>query len=137
MSDSRLRKLLTLLQKPWEPEHFMGYHTCEFCPGGTRQKDDRWCRIERYGFMVHFGVTNLFVPGENCVYVAPSMLAHYIDVHGYEPPEVFWEAVMNCPEMGSDAYRQALTANGPADDYWVRVTSNLPSPRRISGRVLG
>ncbi|MFZ3217848.1 MAG: hypothetical protein WA192_17440 [Candidatus Acidiferrales bacterium] len=43
--------------------------------------------------------------------MAPSMILHYIDVHDYEPPEVFWEAVMNCPEMGSEAYRQALATD--------------------------
>jgi len=56
-------------------------------------------QIERDGLVVHFGATNLYVPADGCVYVAPSMIAHYADVHRYEQPAVFWEAVMNCPEM--------------------------------------
>jgi hypothetical protein len=106
----RFRQLVKLLQRPWEPCHFMGYHDCEFCPEETRELNGMG-RIECGGYVSHFGIHNLFVPGENCVYVAPSMILHYIDVHDYEPPEVFWEAVMNCPEMGTEAYRQALAAN--------------------------
>jgi hypothetical protein len=53
--------------------------------------------MECGGYVAHFGASNLFIPGENCVYVASSMILHYIDVHDYEPPEVFWEAVMNAP----------------------------------------
>ncbi len=78
-------------------------------------------RIERDGLVVHFGANNLYVPDEGCVYVAPSMIVHYIDVHRYEPPATFWEAVMKCPEMGSESYRQALTVNGPANEDWVRA----------------
>ncbi len=73
-------------------------------------------QIERDGLVVHFGANNLYVPAERCVYVAPSMIAHYVDVHRYEPPAAFWEAVMNCPEMGSEKYRQALIANGPSNE---------------------
>jgi hypothetical protein len=49
------------------------------------------------------------------------MIAHYVDVHSYEPPAVFWEAVMKCPEMGSETYRQALIANGPSNVDWLRA----------------
>jgi hypothetical protein len=78
-------------------------------------------RIERDGFVVNFGAKNLYIPGEACIYVAPSMIAHYVDVHGYEPPAAFWEAVMKCPEMGSDSYRQALIASGPSNENWLRL----------------
>ena len=59
---------------------------------------ERRNRIERDGLVVRFGANNLFVPGEGLIYVAPSMIAHYIDAHAYDPPAVFWEAVMKCPE---------------------------------------
>ena len=78
-------------------------------------------RIERDGLVVYFGATNLYLPADGCVYVAPSMIAHYVDVHGYEPPAVFWEAVMNCPPMASETYKQALIANGPSNEHWVRA----------------
>ncbi len=78
-------------------------------------------RIERDGVVVQFGASNLYVPGEGCVYVAPSMIAHYVDVHSYDPPATFWEAVMKCPEMGSATYRQALIVDGPSNENWVRA----------------
>lgn len=85
---------------------------------------EAYCRrhkIERDGLVVHFGAHNLYVPAKGCVYVAPSMIAHYVYVHNYEPPAVFWDAVMNCPEMGSETYRQALMVNGPSShERWAR-----------------
>ena len=81
-------------------------------------------RIERYGLAIHFGARNLFVPGEGLIYVAPSMVAHYIDAHAYEPPAVFWEAVMKCPEMRSEAYRKVLILNGPTNEKWARVVAH-------------
>jgi hypothetical protein len=82
---------------------------------------ERRHRLERYGLVISFGASNVFVPGEGVIYVAPSMIAHYIDAHNYEPPAVFWEAVMKCPEMGSDAYGQALILNGPSNEEWKRM----------------
>ena len=79
-------------------------------------------RIERDGLVIHFGARNLYVPDKGCVYVAPSMIVHYIDVHCYEPPATFWEAVVKCPEKWvSEDYRQALIVNGPANEDWVRA----------------
>jgi hypothetical protein len=72
-----------------------GLHTCEFC-----------------GFFKASG--NIGVPAENLLYVAPEMVAHYVDLHGYLPPPEFIEAVMRCPSQGSpeyaDAVSQALSA---------------------------
>jgi hypothetical protein len=123
LPETRFGQLLRLLVGPWEPLCFMGSHECEFCPVEPPYLEVyyRRHRIERDGLVVHFGATNVYVPGEGCVYVAPSMIAHYVDVHSYEPPAVFWEAVMNCPEMGSETYRQALIANGPSNENWVRA----------------
>jgi hypothetical protein len=53
------------------------------------------------------GVVNLFVPGRACVYVAPSLIAHYIQAHRYSPPKEFVEAVLRCPETHSEEYVHA------------------------------
>jgi hypothetical protein len=145
LPETRFGQLLRLLVNPWEPFCFMGSHDCEFCPEKPLQVShggDKGCegplvtgqvvdgveierihshKIERDGLVVHFGANNLYVPADGCVYVAPSMISHYVDVHSYEPPAVFWEAVMNCPEMGSETYRQALIANGSLTEDWVRA----------------
>ncbi len=114
-------QLLSLLERPWEPLHYMGSHECEFCWGEPRVEGYVEGYIERYKLKVHFGANNLYLPAEGCVYVAPSMIAHYVDAHSYEPPAAFWEAVMKCPEMCSEAYMQALIANGPSTEGWVRA----------------
>lgn len=160
MPEVAFRQLLRLLEHPWEPGHFMGYHECRFCPPPTpplsqgqnkasavvtrkffrgtevvvvrsTETDafDRRHSIERDGLVVRFGANNLFVPGEGLIYVAPSMIAHYIDAHAYEPPSVFWEAVMKCPEMWSDAYGQALILNGPTNEKWKGVAGHMKSKR--------
>jgi len=123
LPEMRFVQLLRLLVDPWQPLFFMGSHECEFCPEEPLEDLEAYYRrhrIERDGLVVHFGANNLYVPADGCVYVAPSMIAHYVDVHRYEPPVAFWEAVMNCPKMGSETYRQALIANGPSNEDWVR-----------------
>jgi hypothetical protein len=167
LPDVAFRQLLGLLQHPWEPCHFMGYHECQFCPPPTPpvsqdqnnaadvvtrkfvrgtefvlvrnpQTDafERRYRIERYGLVIRFGANNLFVPGEGLIYVAPSMIAHYIDAHAYDPPALFWEAVMQCPEMWSDAHGQALILNGPTNDKWKRVAGQMKSQREENERFM-
>jgi hypothetical protein len=101
----------------------MGRHECEFCPEGAKKDLEAYYRrhkFERHGLAVDFGANNLYVPGDGCIYVAPSMIVHYVDVHRYEPPVAFWEAVMKCPEMSSESYRQALIVNGPSNEAWLR-----------------
>jgi len=118
LPQDNFRQLLRLLVNPWEPLHFMGQHECDFCFGN--EEAARRFTLERYGFVIHFGASNLFVPGRGCIYVAPSMIAHYMDAHDYEPPAEFWEAVLSCPEMDSATYRRALIVNGPSDPKWTR-----------------
>jgi hypothetical protein len=120
LSEAHFHQLLRLLVNPWEPGHFMGAHECEFC-FGPEDEGHRFT-LERCGLIIHFGASNLFVPGKDCIYVAPSMIAHYVHAHDYEPPAEFWEAVLvlSCPEMGSETYRRALIVNGPSDPEWTR-----------------
>src|SRR5215475_4192839 len=117
LSEAHFRKLLQLLKRPWEPLSCAGYHTCEFCV--EPEEDFTRFTAKRYGLMIHYGITNLFVPGKDCIYVAPSMIAHYVEAHAYEPPGEFWEAVLSCPEMRSEPYKKALILNGPTDQLWI------------------
>src|SRR5438874_9017018 len=52
------------------------------------------------------------VPGEDCLFVAPEMVAHYVDAHQYRPPEEFVEAVLECPDLGTPAYAAAVHLRG-------------------------
>jgi len=84
-------RLEQLMKGPWTPEDFMGPHFCDLCPPRTVT-----------------GHTNLFVPAEEAVYVAPELVTHYIARHGYRPPDQFIRAVMACPPMHSPEYLAAV-----------------------------
>lgn len=96
-------RLFELLINPWEPFVSAGYHDCSLCrfTGGPKE-------IRMQNRSIRVGKANLFVPGTDCVFVAPSSIIHYVDAHGYTPPSVFQEAVMQCPEMRSMDYFRAL-----------------------------
>ncbi|AMV29564.1 hypothetical protein VT84_34535 [Gemmata sp. SH-PL17] len=61
------------------------------------------------------GVSNLWLPGDGFLFVAPSLILHYMDAHEYSPPDEFQEAVRACPPMRSMAYLKALLKNGPKE----------------------
>lgn len=102
-------KLVELLVDPWEPVRLRGWHNCAFCllPSGIIQ-------LAHKGKTIEMGVNNLFVPGDGFLYVAPSLIAHYINAHRYAPPEEFCEAVIKCPPMNSREYYKLVIENGPA-----------------------
>jgi len=87
----------------WEPFRAMGYHQCEFC-----EWEDPRIRIG-----CHVSQRNLFIPGDQRVYVAPELILHYIEDHCYCPPRRFQEAVLACPDSYSQEYFERLERNGP------------------------
>ncbi len=62
-----------------------GFHTCEFC-------GKAW------------GVANFGVPCDGLLYVVPEMIVHYIEQHGYCPPEEFVTALLRSPLPGTEEY---------------------------------
>ena len=83
---SALRRLLAF---PWFPYAFGGPHECGFCHSV-------------------YGNDNLLVPAVNVLFVCPGMILHYIEEHGYRPPQIFQEAVLACPPTDSQAYFDLL-----------------------------
>ena len=114
------RQLVTLREHAHVPDWscFFGYHFCDLCIAGgyVRLPTFVSCSTdaaesivgERSASREPKGVCNLFIPGRNSVFVAPELIVHYIDAHGYVPPAEFCEAVLECPPMGTDAYFAAL-----------------------------
>lgn len=103
VSSEFMRALMELLLDPWQPVVTAGVHRCTFCrfTGGPG--------VVRFGSIeITVGSSNLFVPGLDVVYVAPSLIAHYVDAHDYAPPGEFQEAVLSCPAMRSMAYLKAI-----------------------------
>lgn len=106
VADEFVRALLTLSVNPWQPFATAGVHRCSFCrfSGGPGE-----VRVD--STVVPVGNRLLVIPGVDSVYVAPSMIVHYVDAHDYSPPRVFQEAVVRCPEMRSMAYLRAVRAH--------------------------
>ena len=111
-------KLCELLQDPWEPTHFLGFHTCELCRftyGGAAifvTEDERQLRVPASC------ACNLFVPGDGFLYVSPTAIAHYISAHGYRPPDEYMDAVLRCPPMRSMEYTRAILEHGGDVPRW-------------------
>ena len=84
-----------LLRDPFQPFIFAGPHACELCQ-----------------FDRPMGFANLFVPGDGFLYVMPELAVHYMAAHHYKPPDGFREALLQCPDMGTQAYRIAFLDNG-------------------------
>jgi hypothetical protein len=88
--------LVEMRKNPWQPLVCMGSHACNLCqfePGAR-------------------GAANIFIPSEGVIYVCPEMIVHYMNAHGYAPPEVFCRAVLACPPMRSMEYLKEIAKCG-------------------------
>jgi hypothetical protein len=65
---------------------FGGLHTCEFCGRAH-------------------GINNFGVPSGDLLFVAPELVVHYIEEHGYSPPAAFVEAVLRSPLPDTEEYQ--------------------------------
>jgi hypothetical protein len=66
-----------------------GPHTCDFC--GTYRASG-----------------NVGVPSGDLLFVAPEMLAHYVEAHDYSPPAEFVAAAITTPCPGTAEYAAAI-----------------------------
>lgn len=100
----KLDSLIASSGKHYAAYAFRGQHYCDLGhrrPGGEGTVRETLSHI------------NLWIPGNGVIYLAPALIAHYVEVHRYSPPAGFAEAVLGCPDFGSQAYRTALQlANG-------------------------
>jgi hypothetical protein len=111
--------------RPWQPFALAGVQDCFACrfTGGPAE-------LRYAGATARLGATNLFVPADDCVFVTPSLIAHYIDAHDYAPPAEFQQAVMNCPAMRSVAYLKMLRKHG-----LHRLAARDIARRNLHGRI--
>ncbi|RKG79627.1 hypothetical protein D7W79_09925 [Corallococcus exercitus] len=112
-------RLVELLEDPWQPRRSLGWHTCGLC---RFTEGPRTFELED-GPRVKLGTSNLFIPAYDRLYIAPSMMVHAVDAHGYAPPEEFVKAVLVCPPMRSPAYLAALRDVAPP---WLLEAGPLP-----------
>ncbi len=108
ISDEFLEHLAVLIQRPWQPPFVTaGIHLCELCHQGVVSKS-----VFRDRVLPSTSATNIWVPHNGRIYVAPEAVGHYVACHRYRPPEEFIEAVLACPPVESMAFKKQLLACG-------------------------
>lgn len=107
----------------------LGYHRCSLCRYAPRSEPITQRDLQA----IPYAKGNLFVPGVDCVYVMPVLATHYIEAHGYLPPEEFCTAVRDCPPIGSNAYFAKLHPTGAEAFSATLFPPDHPSPDLGSG----
>jgi len=72
----------------YQPFLYRGVHYCGHCNPESPAR----------------GSLNLLIPHKRWLYVAPEMIVHYVEAHGYLPPREFLDALVACPPQRSDGY---------------------------------
>ena len=103
MQAEDIAQLERLILHGWQPVCAAGWHDCSLC--GRKPTDGPLMRPIA-GEPTMIGAANLFVPASDVLYVAPSLVIHYVEDHGYLPPEEFLVA-LRAVEPTSARYRQA------------------------------
>jgi hypothetical protein len=74
-----------------------GYHRCPFC----RDRDQVVMLLGSE--KVFLGSAEIRVRAASATYIAPSLLPHYVSVHGYRPPAEILDA-LDCQRQRGDDY---------------------------------
>ena len=88
------KELVSLLKGYKTQNRMMGSHKCEYC--------------SQYGTSIPNGNGEIWVFNGDKFYIAPYLIIHYIEKHGYKPPQEFIEAVMNGFMPHSPGYEMRL-----------------------------
>jgi hypothetical protein len=102
----RLASLVMLHLVSW-----LGYHDCDLgsCSSNLGQPELYWRGLR----IPQNCCTDILVPAETVVYMAPALILHYIRAHQYLPPICFLEAVLACAEADSKHYLSAIKKIAP------------------------
>ena len=79
-SEDFRHKLRRICRRPYRA--YFGFHECEFCEG----KDRPECNAD------------ILISGAAAMYLAPTLIEHYVVDHGYLPPPAFIAAVLASPD---------------------------------------
>ena len=107
-------RLFAFLESAWDPIRFRGRHSCDQCHLQPEKLQNE------AGQVVDMGAINLFIPkaGAAGLFVAPSLILHYVIEHDYCPPLEFQAAVLACPDSASSAYFRRIEESVPTTDEW-------------------
>ena len=92
-----------------------GFHLCELCDANEPVR-----LISTSGDELLLGSAELWFPslGGGPVYVAPDLIAHYVRVHGYAPPDEFIATVLAT---------RTVTEWNPEEERRIRVHAGFAS----------
>ncbi|MCB9624785.1 MAG: hypothetical protein H6723_15845 [Sandaracinus sp.] len=107
MDSAFFSALVSLAANPWQPMGLRGTPRLWLLP----LHRGPWL-VSHDGVTVVLGAAELWIPSDTAIFWAPVTIVHYIDAHGYRPPDAFVDAVRACPPMRSMAYLRALRAHG-------------------------
>jgi predicted enzyme related to lactoylglutathione lyase len=117
-----IAKLNALLESPKTYTlQSRGFHECDFC---TIEQRVYPTYKER---KIALGSAQLWIPGSSgVIYAAPTLIIHYIEDHGYRPPDEFIEAVKGF-DLDSNWDGNA-TVQALVDKYRSAGVADLPKP---------
>lgn len=130
-------RLKDYAKQSWQPGYFLGFHECSLPATKTARTrtiyeldGHREVPVPDSDPCGHTGTLNIFIPYQGLIYCAPEMIYHYITEHGYAPPAIFCEAVLNAPTPNSAAYFAELRAILPQEqkrkiDVFINSRPNL------------
>lgn len=101
---------------------YRGLHRCDLC------------EPEEAGFGIEDSHVNLFIPGNDCVYMASGGLVHYMEEHSYLPPEEFVSALLSCPLPSTPEYEEKLTSSNRDERPEILETHEERHTRRMKER---
>ncbi len=82
-----------------------GYHVCEFCPSNPYPEDIRQQKGKLFGKMIFLGNGEIHIQGKNNrLYIAPTLIVHYISVHNYKPPQEFIDTLSSYSLVGFNIF---------------------------------
>jgi hypothetical protein len=90
VSDVVIERLKSLAKRPINQTR--GFHLCPFCKNETGDFNARMERIVKIGAASSAKIRVIGRSG--LIYAAPVLICHYIEIHDYQSPREFVEAVM-------------------------------------------
>lgn len=99
VADDFMARLWTFCHTP--VNLMRGFHECDLCADPTLA----YLKAHRGGEEIGMGNGEIWVFGDDGkVYVAPTLIYHYIAQHHYQPPKQFIRAVLAAPLPDTPAY---------------------------------
>ncbi len=82
----------------------LGYHFCEFC---GNEVQNVITQVQYADEKLHLGNGQIWTVGKSALYAAPTLIYHYVTVHGYRPPDEYIDSVL-ATDIDSAAYRSLV-----------------------------